>query len=75
VNPVWHPALEPGQWWAAPGDEEHRRIKILGVTDETVTYLDVYASGYFERGASSRIQTELDIDKGLLVLSEPPAWI
>ncbi len=66
--------LAVGQWWAPRDLEDHRRHKITKLDKHVVQYVDFYASGQVAVVVSSRIQWELDVEMGVLVPSERPAW-
>lgn len=66
--------LAVGQWWAPRDLEDYRRHNILKLEKSVVQYVDFYASGHLAVMSSSRIQWELDVEMGVLVPSERPAW-
>lgn len=65
--------IKAGQWWADATWPDFRRMKILHLTKDTVTYLDVYpATQESSNRVSPRIQWELEIEMGKLVPSSEP---
>ena len=65
--------IKAGQWWANSKQPDFRRMKITHLTKYTVTYLDVYPeTKRFWKRVSSRIQWELEVERGTLIPSSDP---
>jgi hypothetical protein len=44
-----------------------RMLEVVSVSDTIVTYMDNYVDGYSAERRCSRIQWELDVERGLMI--------